>query len=364
MVTMQRGKGVITALSVLHFTVDLLCAYAVYTRFLPAAAAARVFFTYNLCAFALQLPLGAAIDLIDQYCVKAARRELAGFLFAAGGAVLTLLGCFTSLFLLGLGNALFHVGGGVLTIGEDDWEGLKGRGLGIFVAPGAVGLFLGTAAGKGAMPGLALARGAVLGLFGTVAAVALLLLAVILRRTKPAPVAAEPAVEPALPGARTIVIAVLCCFLVVVLRSCVGLAVSFPWKNGFAIGLLAVICVAGGKAAGGFLAAAAGMRRAAVGTLLLAAACYLGGSDLLPGLLALFLFNMTMPMTLYKLKQILPGMPGLAFGILTFALFIGFLPVLGGYLSAVDGRLLGAAGSILSLLFLLPVLTGERPVRK
>ena len=45
----------------------------------------------------------------------------------------------------------------------------------------------------------------------------------------------------------------------------------------------------------------------------------------LPGLLAVGLINMTMPITLWAAARLLP--PGLAFGTLTFALFLGFLPV-------------------------------------
>ena len=38
---------------------------------------------------------------------------------------------------------------GVGTIREDDREGWQGRGLGVFVAPGALGLYLGTVLGRG-----------------------------------------------------------------------------------------------------------------------------------------------------------------------------------------------------------------------
>ncbi|MBR2596513.1 MAG: hypothetical protein IKE06_09355, partial [Solobacterium sp.] len=80
---------------------------------------------------------------------------------------------------------------------------------------------------------------------------------------------------------------------------------------------------------GGFAAAKYGRLHSAVITLVMAAVLF--AVPVMPaGLLALFLFNMTMPMTLYRLYQALPEQPGFAFGLLTFALFIGFVPKLAG----------------------------------
>ena len=49
------------------------------------------------------------------------------------------------------------------------------------------------------------------------------------------------------------------------------------------------------------------------------------------GILAVLLFNMTMPITLTSLANIFNNNKGLAFGLLTFALFFGAVPVLFGY---------------------------------
>ena len=43
-------------------------------------------------------------------------------------------------------------------------------------------------------------------------------------------------------------------------------------------------------------------------------------------LAALFLFNMTMPLTLMEAARLLPGAKGGAFGLLTCALFVGMVP--------------------------------------
>ena len=57
-----------------------------------------------------------------------------------------------------------------------------------------------------------------------------------------------------------------------------------------------------------------------------AAVLYLFSGHPNPGILAVFLFNMTMPVTLWAVAQITPGMKGFTFGLLTFGLFIGYLP--------------------------------------
>ena len=135
---------------------------------------------------------------------------------------------------------------------------------------------------------------------------------------------------------------------------------AFPWKTGFRAGLLAVLMVVGGKAAGGFASARYGMRMTTTVSLGLAGICYLCSAAMLPGLAALFLFNMTMPITLYWLVRSMPRMPGFAFGLLTFALFLGFLPTYFGVAAAVDGPVLGCAGSVLSMLLLTAGRAAER----
>jgi FSR family fosmidomycin resistance protein-like MFS transporter len=143
------------------------------------------------------------------------------------------------------------------------------------------------------------------------------------------------------------------CFLVVILRSYIGMAVAFPWKQVPILGLCSVLAVVGGKAAGGILAARFGYRKTAVASLILASICYVGLHMVPVGLAALFLFNMTMPVTLHLLICTYPEAPGFSFGLLTFGLFLGFLP---SYLEVellVAGAVLGCVGSLISLALLL-----------
>ena len=140
-------------------------------------------------------------------------------------------------------------------------------------------------------------------------------------------------------------------FLVVVLRSYGGMAAAFPWKTGI-WSWLAVAAVVLGKTCGGFAADHWGAQKASALSLLLAAFLFCLSRHPICGILALFCFNMTMPITLYALAQAMPDCKGFSFGLLTFALFLGFLPV---YLGASSvGGVIMAVISLISAALLLP----------
>ena len=90
-----------------------------------------------------------------------------------------------------------------------------------------------------------------------------------------------------------------------------------------------------------------------IGTLLFSALFYVFGDHMIMGLLALFFFNMTMPVTLYLLAEQMQELPGFAFGILTFGLFVGYLPVLYGFIGKPHPFPLGSVISLLSMFLLL-----------
>lgn len=265
--------------------------------------------------------------------------------------LLTVAGAMVHPALLGTGNALFHVGGGVGCIREDDARNRKGVGLGVFVAPGALGLYAGTLLAKrGAWEPWYIGTSMVMALL-CAAAGGIWELQKSGRAEAGAGRGAGIGPDSVFPGDIALLAGI--CLLVVVLRSYIGMAVRFPWKTGIGPGILAVLAVAGGKAAGGLCAAGCGAKRTVAVSLSLAGVCYLFSAAALPGLAALFLFNMTMPITLYWLVRSMPGMPGFAFGLLTFGLFLGFLPGYFGLVPASDGGILGCVGSGLSLALLL-----------
>ena len=321
--------------SVLHMFVDGVCAYAMFGTFLKQEQGYFYVLIYNFCAFALQMPFGAALDLLH---AKSGKQF--SFVVAGMGVALTFAGAVTHPVILGIGNALFHVGGGVGTIFEDERKNRRGRGLGVFVAPGALGLYLGMLLAKnGAGAGWLYGAGVFMALVCVGAACRLW-------RGGRQPVATQD-----VPSGGAIPLAA-CLFLVVVLRSYIGMAVTFPWKTTVFAAALSTLAIVLGKAAGGFLAAQFGGLRTAVVSLSAAAVFYLFSGFMPAGVAAWFLFNMTMPVTLYLLVRRLPRLPGFSFGLLTFGLFLGFLPEYYGLRIWQNSSMIGCVGSVISLLIL------------
>lgn len=298
--------------SIAHFCVDFGCAYFIYSRFLNPWQWTLCLVLYNFCAFAMQAPLGLLGDKLNRNALYAA----AGCVIVALSAFLAkyaVLACITA----GLGNALFHLGGGIDTLNE---SGEKCGRLGVFVSPGAFGIFFGTRLGRAK----ALNAYAVIAVLIFIGAVILLTAArkKLLLRSKNVPVSFKGLGDPG------VIPAALCFFLVVCLRSFAGSSMAFPWK---AVGQWAVIntcAVVFGKTAGGFIADRFGAVRSSWVTLGAAALLFLFSDHPLPGVLAVFLFNMTMPVTLGALGRMLPGVKGFAFGTLTLALFVGLVPII------------------------------------
>lgn len=327
------------AYSALHFMEDTLCAYWVLSRFCGDRVSLHLLL-YNFCAFALQLPFGILLDSFQ----NRTRSPMPSFLTAIAGLLLTVLG-FLSPVLCGIGNALFHVGGGVAVIREDNGKHLKGAALGCFVAPGAVGLYRGVRLASlppasVAVPWLVLSALFCLFLFRAI------------RQGR----ADLPPLNPEREERTTPELcAILACFVVVVLRSYAGSVMAFPWKEK-ALAAIAIFAVAGGKLFGGLLAKRFGALPVTVASLLPAAALFCLSNTPVFGIPALLFFNMTMPLTLQAPACRLPRHGGFCFGLLTFGLFLGWLPT-GLKLALPESRpVTGALLSLLSLALLLPAL--------
>lgn len=308
--------------ALVHMAVDLSCAFLVYTYVLGGEQWYLWLLLYNFCAFALQMPIGAAADRLDRnscVAVGGCAGVLAGLLlgiagFPAGAAVVA-----------GIGNACFHVGGGIDVLNRSE---RRAAPLGIFVAPGALGIFLGTMLGRA----------------GTEAAVwiggLLILSAVVIRaaagREKLWLSSGNAPFSFSVPSGRTLMAAA--CFLAaVILRSYSGMIQNFPWKETLVgSGLILAGAVVLGKMAGGVLADKLGIQRIAYRSMCAAAVGFLCLVYPAAGILAVFFWNMSMPLTLWAVSKVFPGAKGFGFGLLTFGLFVGFCPAwLGG--SSVGG---------------------------
>ena len=330
----MRNPTVRTALlSVSHFAVDFSCALLIYRRFAAGSDVALVILLYNFCAFAMQMPFGILADSLG----KPHR-------FAALGCGLCALAylipaAIPGAVILGLGNALFHVGGGceVMETSPD-----RAAPLGVFVSPGAFGIYFGAILGAGSFP-------------IWIAPIALVLLgAGCLLRKDTAPVVSHQTVS----HSTGLINAILALSVVVVLRSYGGFAQVFEWKTGV-LALLAVCATVFGKTAGGFLSDRIGLGLGGVLSLGAAAVLFLFSWSPVCGLLAILLFNLTMPMTLFALARRLPERRGFSFGLLTFALFLGFLPKYFGSPAPLSTGLLLCIVCLVSLALYLPAVRGN-----
>lgn len=400
----MREKLRVGITSYLHFLVDFTCAYwmfyIVFRQCLFPGCPVGEGWTnyglawilvYNFCAFALQLPLSWLADRYFQQ--KSWRLSSVGCLVLAiagglifGEGVLQIHiwkypwdieitpyswtyysgphGFFYSI-LLGIGNALFHVGAGieVLRLSEKggrrtakrrgkfasvDGAGFRMAPVGIFVSSGAFGLCLGRVMsehlktvylvkdyGKVILVYLML----VIGLMLAAAGLNILVTGM--------PGSAEShftGIQGFFPVQNKNEVGIkqeyaessdeswnlwiiLLLFLVVVLRSFQGGAMQFFWYDGMVIALVFAFCVSLGKALGGILADRIGIWWTVLFPLGCSAVIFWLFSDsMLPGLAAVLLFQTTMPITLSLMYRQIPRHPGLAFGLLSFGLFLGDLP--------------------------------------
>ena len=321
--------------SVTHFLVDFACAFLIFRNIAGTPNWHFYLLLYNFCAFAMQMPLGILADVWNRNYLLAA---LGCILVAAAFGFQNAL---AAAIVVGIGNALFHIGGGidVLNISEE-----KSSALGVFVSPGAWGIYFGTILGKGNdfsyIPILAALLAATALIFGMYRAQG---------ETYPknAAFSLDNVTSP------QIFLAAACLFLVVCLRSYVGLTLDFPWKDAGYWGIALVCAVVLGKTIGGFVADRFGMVRTAFFSLGVAAPLFLFSQIPLSGITAVLLFNMTMPVTLWVMAKIFPGAKGFSFGLLTFGLFLGYSPVYFGLNPILNESWPFALAAVVSLVLLL-----------
>lgn len=260
---------------------------------------------YDLLAFGLQLPLGMLADRL-----RAVRVALLGGLVLCAAAVYTVpLSGLATMILAGVGNALFHLGGGAPVLAA---SGGRSEPAGVFVAPGALGLGLGIFVGR-RWDGPLWPLGPLLGLA--------LVAAALTREPAPAPP------RPRALGAGAWSAAALALALSVAVRSFVGFGGPYQLPR-ITLVLVGLPLVAfGGKLLGGVIADRVGWLETSVGALLLSAPLIvLGGSSPVPVLLGMLLFQITMPVTLTAAYLLMPGRPATAFGFPCLALIAGAVP--------------------------------------
>jgi FSR family fosmidomycin resistance protein-like MFS transporter len=254
-----------------HFIVDFACAFFLYRTVNGTPQWQLSFLLYNFCAFALQMPFGLLADRLNHNYLIAGIGGLFVILAYGLGSMAHLLvkilpfaAFLPAAAAAGIGNGLFHVGGGIdlLNVSRE-----KFFLLGVFVSPGALGIYLGKQLG-------------IQNDF-SILFILILLLAVTtvilrsgyegkgtFRSSENVPVSFS-GVKPG------ILIALVSLLAVVILRSYTGLVSVFPWNKQKIWGFALLSAVVLGKMAGGFLADRLGAVKASALSLLSAAVLYL-----------------------------------------------------------------------------------------
>lgn len=276
--------------SLAHAAVDAACIAVVFALVkVGVSEILPIILIYDVIAFSIQPILGLVVDKLKLPAPLAA----VGMMLVALSTVM--MGVpLAAIIITGIGNALFHVAGGQVSL-ELDYG--KAALPGIFVAPGALGVTIGIMVGKsGSFVSwpfeiiLLVLAGAVLFLP---------------RHASPAPIRQ--------PGRGHWFEAVILLLLVsVAIRSLVGQSLVLPWKSDPTLLIIFTLCVVLGKGMGGLLADRFGWARVGVGGLLIAAPllAFCTTSPVLV-FIGIFLFNLSMPVTLACVGRLLPGKSGL-----------------------------------------------------
>jgi MFS transporter, FSR family, fosmidomycin resistance protein len=294
----------------MHALVDAVCFGILFsilrTQAVSATAIVYLFLLYNVLAFGLQAGLGFIVDFLKTPRAFA----VLGLAFTGVASVIFHWQPWGGVALAGFGNAMFHVGGGSISLRLTPG---RASAPGLFVAPGALGVLAGTLLGKNgyftAWPFLLV--------MAALAAVAFGLN------------------SPTLPGppetlrsqwyrAEPVLLLIL---LAIAVRSLVGAVMNFHWKADTGLLVMLTVAVALGKGLGGLLADRLGWRQTALASLALSLPLLVMGAAVpAMGIAGMLLFNITMPITLTAVGNALPGRPGFAFGLTCLALLLGVVP--------------------------------------
>lgn len=308
----NKDREIIFNLSVYgltHAIIDAACAAAAFSlvTFNKISLEYFVFLVvaYNLIAFGSQPLLGLLFDRIKKPKLCA--------IMGACFTMVALLTAFTyplvAVIIAGFGNALFHVGGGTISL---NLMRNKATAPAIFVAPGAIGLLFGTLIGKS--QNFSIWPFILIILFFTIVIYFL----------------KHPSIDyntSRISQSNYLELTLILLFLVVVVRSFIGTVVAFPWKSNLLLLVILTCAVFLGKALGGILGDRFGWTRTAITSLTISAPLLaFGGNIPFLAITGMFLFNMTMPITLVAISNMLPGRPGFSFGLTTLALILGVIP--------------------------------------
>jgi MFS transporter, FSR family, fosmidomycin resistance protein len=283
---------------------------------LPMGSAFALILGYDLVAFAGQVPLGW---LTDRFW-SPRRAMSAGVLLSLLSLLLAGQGPIAAVIAAGLGNALFHLGAGAMVLGF----GLeKAAPVGVFVAPGALGLAFGMAYGPKTGPLWPLA----------IAVAILVAVAWVAERASAnrSATSREDSMQvrqnhACAAGPRAVAWVLVLLLFSVFIRSVVGSFATSGYERTelLLFGIPAAACL--GKGLGGIIADRFGWSETTTLALLFSLPLIVFAPPTPLLLLGLFFFQMTMPVTLTATARLLPQHLATAFGFTCLALVLGMLP--------------------------------------
>lgn len=306
---MIRTAPFVGSYALAHLVVDAACAFLVLGVLDIGAQPILSLLIYNALAFVLQVPIGAMVDrTLNPKIVAILGIMLVSCSFLFWNSL------FVALILAGVGNAMFHVGGGSLIL---SLEVRKATYAGLFVAPGGLGLAIGTYSSLSHLVSSLL-------FFPMVLIVVCLVLYFV-----QIPSFNRKKVENETTRWGYLMVSFI--LIPIIARSIIGLSLDFPWKENPNLLWILTAAIALGKIFGGMIADKFGLVKVGVGGMLVSAPmlAFFHSIPLL-GILGVFVLNFTMPVTLIAIWSLMPNRGGLAFGLTTAALFVGGLPVILG----------------------------------
>ncbi|MHC1769630.1 MAG: hypothetical protein AB9869_36000 [Verrucomicrobiia bacterium] len=293
-----------------HALVDCGCGAVIYTEVtagrMPHEVLVTFVLTYNLLAFGLQWVLGCLSDLRGTYRAAGAW----GAWLVAAAVLVRPSSPWGAAALAGVGNAAFHVGVAGALLPRASGRALE---AGLFVGPGALGIFSGVWLGANVIEWDVVMFPLVVGA------------GVRLWFRIPAKTPVPASIEPRSFAALAVVFGAL--LLSTVIRSGVAGVVVGQWRSSAMAGLLLASAACGGKCLGGWVADRFGWQRTGTMALVASAPFIVAGMHSLAlGVCGILLFQMTMAVTLAGMYRVVPRWPALAFGLPSLALVVGTLP--------------------------------------
>lgn len=308
-------KKIIKTVSILgltHLFIDAACIFVLYFSIIQnnieSNFAITMIVLYNILAFGLQSIIGDFFDKNN----KPKLCTIIGCILTAV-SVLFWQNLFFATILAGLGNAFFHVGGGIICLKQSNG---KATIPGIYVAPGALGLFIGALAAKS-------------GLIPPYIFTTILIICVVLIQNLEYKI--QPLQENNQKQINGFLLIINCLLLAIVIRSFIGFSITLDWKSNLLLSLFLTLAVVGGKMIGGIIADKFGWMKITILALLISSPLIAFGINYpILFIIGTFFFNFTMPVTLTAISNIMKGREGFAFGLTTLALIVGGFPIFNG----------------------------------